>query len=64
MLAGVLTDVDAVATLMHQNGGLAIFDYATAAPYVKMDMNPLSSLAYKDAIVFSGHKLLGGPGGV
>ena len=49
--------------LLHTHGALAFFDYATAAPYVRIDMNPVTAtpLAYKDAIVFSGHKFLGGP---
>lgn len=67
-VTGICTAVDEVCVLLHQHGGLAVFDYATAAPYVKIDMNPvlhnnpLSALAYKDAIYFSGHKFLGGPG--
>jgi selenocysteine lyase/cysteine desulfurase len=35
-VSGVLTDVDAVSVAMHRAGGLAVFDYATAAPYVKV----------------------------
>ena len=59
--------MDSVAILMHKAGGVVIFDYATAAPYVKMDMNPViispdSPFVYKDAIIFSGHKFLGGIG--
>lgn len=66
-VTGILTDVDSVSILMHKAGGIVIFDYATAAPYVKIDMNPViisddSAYAYKDAIIFSGHKFLGGPG--
>jgi selenocysteine lyase/cysteine desulfurase len=66
-VTGILTDTDAVCELMHRAGGLAFFDYATAAPYVKVDMNPVSlgsnaPYVYKDAIVFSGHKFVGGPG--
>ena len=66
-VTGILTDTNAVSNLMHRAGGLAFFDYATAAPYVKMDMNPVSlgddaPYIYKDAIVFSGHKFVGGPG--
>ncbi len=67
-VTGVCTAVDDVSILLHQHHALAVFDYATAAPYVKIDMNPVlignphSSLAYKDAIYFSGHKFLGGPG--
>jgi selenocysteine lyase/cysteine desulfurase len=40
---------------------LIFWDYATAAPYVKIDMNP-SATAYKDAIFISTHKFIGGPG--
>jgi len=67
-VTGVCTAVDDVCILLHQHSALAVFDYATAAPYVKIDMNPVlignphSGLAYKDAIYFSGHKFLGGPG--
>eukprot|EP01032_Pedospumella_encystans_P022559 gene22559-25560_t len=67
-VTGVCTAVDDVSILLHQHHALAVFDYATAAPYVKIDMNPVlignphSGLAYKDAIYFSGHKFLGGPG--
>lgn len=70
-VSGIITDVDSVAIIMHKGGGLAFFDYATAAPYVRIDMNPVGSngisssdikFAYKDAIFFSGHKFLGGPG--
>lgn len=66
-VTGIMTDVNAVSILVHKAGGLVFFDYATAAPYVKMDMNPVimgedASYVYKDAIFFSGHKFIGGPG--
>jgi selenocysteine lyase/cysteine desulfurase/tRNA(Ile)-lysidine synthase TilS/MesJ len=67
-VTGVLTAVDDVSILMHRHGGIVVYDYATASPYVKMDMNPYITrkedqpYVYKDAIVFSGHKWLGGPG--
>jgi selenocysteine lyase/cysteine desulfurase len=59
-ITGILTDVDSVSALVHSYSGLIFWDYATAAPYVKIDMNP-SATAYKDAIFISTHKLLGGP---
>jgi selenocysteine lyase/cysteine desulfurase len=64
---GILTDVNAVSICMHRAGGLVVFDYATAAPYVKVDMNPVvmgenAPFVYKDAIFFSGHKFVGGVG--
>lgn len=66
-LTGVLTDVDSISTILHQNGALAVWDYATCAPYVAIDMNPVVSderrpFVYKDAVFFSGHKFIGGPG--
>jgi selenocysteine lyase/cysteine desulfurase len=66
-VTGIVTDVDAVSILLHRHGALAVWDYAAAAPYLPIDMNPLpdcedGELAYKDAIVFSPHKLPGGPG--
>ena len=39
-VTGILTDVKAVSRTLHRHGGLAFFDFATAAPYVKIDMNP------------------------
>ncbi|KAH9141845.1 hypothetical protein AeRB84_014021, partial [Aphanomyces euteiches] len=60
-VTGIVSDVNAIASLLHTHGALAFFDYASCAPYVDMDMNA-GSLSYKDAIFFSGHKFLGGPG--
>ncbi|XP_065884795.1 uncharacterized protein [Dysidea avara] len=64
-LTGVLTDTVAVTSTLHTYGCLAFWDYATAAPYVKMDMNPVTvsdkqDLGHKDAIFFSPHKFIGG----
>ena len=39
-VTGILTDTVAVAELCHKYGALSFWDYATAAPYLKMDMNP------------------------
>ncbi|KAF1779009.1 Pyridoxal phosphate-dependent transferase [Phytophthora cactorum] len=62
-LTGMLIDVDKVSTLLHKYGALACWDYATCAPYVDINMNPKDDpLAYKDAVFFSGHKFVGGPG--
>ncbi len=63
-VTGVLTDVNAVTALLHKFGALAVWDYATAGPYVQMDMNPPinddGDVLAKDAIIFSPHKFLGG----
>lgn len=62
-LTGALEDTDVITEILHRNGALAFWDYATAAPYVEIDMNPGSKMALKkDAVFISGHKCLGGPG--
>ncbi|UJR18096.1 hypothetical protein I4U23_004996 [Adineta vaga] len=59
-VTGIQTDVDAVSKLIHEYDGYAFWDYASAAPYVKIDMNSLNG-SHKDAIFISTHKFVGGP---
>jgi len=66
-VTGILSDVQAISILLHRHGALSFWDFAAAAPYVDIDMNPPASgpdahLAYKDAIFLSPHKFIGGPG--
>ena len=61
-VTGLRTDVDEVAALLHQYDALSFWDYAAAAPYVSIDMNPLNSACSKDAVFLSPHKFVGGPG--
>lgn len=60
-VSGIITDDIAVTELLHKHGALAFWDYASAAPYVDVDMNPHNrdSLS-KDAVFISPHKLVGG----
>lgn len=51
-----------IARIMHQNNGLCFVDFACGAPYLKIDMHPEAEECYLDAIFFSPHKFLGGPG--
>lgn len=51
-----------IAKLMHSEGGVCFVDFACAAPYVDIDMHPEDKDAYFDAIFFSPHKFLAGPG--
>ncbi|TDH72374.1 hypothetical protein CCR75_003158 [Bremia lactucae] len=60
--SGMLLDVDQISRILHQHGALACWDYDTCAPYVKIDMNPSDPLAFKDAILVSGHNFIGGQG--
>ncbi|XP_008201968.1 uncharacterized protein LOC100123495 isoform X2 [Nasonia vitripennis] len=64
-ITGVLADDVATTLLLRQHGALSIWDYTSAAPYVKMEMNPHlpgvgETTVHKDAIIFAGHKFIGG----
>ncbi|XP_006814971.1 uncharacterized protein LOC100377968 [Saccoglossus kowalevskii] len=64
-ITGILSDTIAITICLHKYGALAFWDYATAGPYVNIDMNPVAiscdqSLVYKDAIFLSPHKFVGG----
>ncbi|XP_014220716.1 uncharacterized protein LOC106648374 [Trichogramma pretiosum] len=64
-ITGVLADDVATTLLLRQYGALSIWDYTSAAPYVKMEMNPnlpgvVETSVHKDAIIFAGHKFIGG----
>ena len=61
-VTGILTDTAGISRLLHEHGALAFWDYAAAAPYVEIDMNPADELAYADAVFLSPHKFIGGPG--
>jgi selenocysteine lyase/cysteine desulfurase len=60
-VTGLKTHVYEVARILHKHGALACFDFAACAPYIDIDMNR-DSESYFDAIFFSPHKFLGGPG--
>jgi len=62
-VTGLLTPWHAIASRMHRAGGLCFVDFAASAPYVAIDMHPADQPdAGLDAIYFSPHKFLGGPG--
>jgi len=61
-VTGIKTDYYSIARLMHQNNGFCFVDFACSAPYVSIDMHPEDKEAYLDAVTFSPHKFLGGPG--
>jgi len=61
-VTGVEPPYHKLAGIMHEHGGLAFIDFAGSAPYVDIDMHPENKLEYLDAIFFSPHKFLGGPG--
>lgn len=61
-VTGVHTPYHEIAELMHENDGLCFVDFACSAPYVDINMHPINSKQSLDAIYFSPHKFLGGPG--
>ncbi|HKZ25177.1 MAG TPA: aminotransferase class V-fold PLP-dependent enzyme, partial [Acidimicrobiia bacterium] len=63
-VTGIVSDTEAIATVLHRHGALAFFDFAAAAPYLKIDMQTPAdgNMAYKDAVFISPHKFIGGPG--
>jgi selenocysteine lyase/cysteine desulfurase len=61
-VTGIQTPYHKIARLIHAHGGLCFVDFASAAPYVRMDMHPENADEDLDAIYFSMHKFLGGPG--
>ena len=61
-VTGIKTKYHDIAKLIHRYNGLCFVDFACCAPYVSIDMHPEEEDAYLDAIYFSPHKFLGGPG--
>ncbi|WP_075340949.1 aminotransferase class V-fold PLP-dependent enzyme [Tenacibaculum agarivorans] len=61
-VTGIKTDYHKVAALIHKYNGLCFVDFACSAPYVDINMYPDNEDEYLDAIFFSPHKFLGGPG--
>ncbi len=51
-----------LAEIMHQYNGYCFVDFAASAPYTEINMHPENKLQQLDAIFFSPHKFLGGPG--
>ena len=59
-VTGALTDAAAVSRMVQAAGGKVIWDYAGAASYITMQMQPAPDV-HVDALVFSPHKFVGGP---
>jgi hypothetical protein len=60
-VSGIVSDTEAIATVLHEHGALSFWDFAACAPYVEIEMNGPGT-SYKDALVISPHKFIGGPG--
>ncbi|MFV0591419.1 MAG: aminotransferase class V-fold PLP-dependent enzyme [Draconibacterium sp.] len=61
-VTGVRTPYQEMAKIMHEFGGVCFIDFAASAPYDEIDMHPEDPMEKLDAVMFSPHKFLGGPG--
>ncbi|MCH2448533.1 MAG: aminotransferase class V-fold PLP-dependent enzyme [Gracilimonas sp.] len=61
-VTGIKAPYHRLAEIMHEHGGYCFVDFAASAPYVDIDMHPKNKAERLDAIFFSPHKFLGGPG--
>ncbi len=62
-VTGIMTPYHDIAKIIHARGGWCFVDFACSAPYVQIDMHPAAQDGgHLDAIYFSPHKFLGGPG--
>ena len=61
-VTGVRTPYHEMAKIMHEHGGVCFIDFAASAPYDEINMHPEDLMEKLDAVMFSPHKFLGGPG--
>jgi selenocysteine lyase/cysteine desulfurase len=61
-VTGIRTPIYELARIMHEHGGVCFIDYAASAPYDEINMHPGDPMEKLDAVMFSPHKFLGGPG--
>jgi len=59
-VTGIQSDVQGITQILKQHSAIAVWDYAAGAPYMPIDMNRED--APLDAVFFSPHKFIGGPG--
>ncbi len=61
-VTGISTPYHEMASMIHEVNGLCFVDFACSAPYIDINMHPENEGEYLDAIYYSPHKFLGGPG--
>lgn len=61
-VTGIRTPYRQLAKIMHRHAGWCFVDFAASAPYDAICMHPKDPEERLDAIFFSPHKFLGGPG--
>jgi selenocysteine lyase/cysteine desulfurase len=61
-VTGIQTPYHEIAKMIHAYHGLCFVDFAASAPYIDIHMHPEEKDGDLDAVYFSPHKFLGGPG--
>ncbi|MCF8239837.1 MAG: aminotransferase class V-fold PLP-dependent enzyme [Melioribacteraceae bacterium] len=61
-VTGIITPYPEMAEIMHEYNRLCFIDFSASAAYVDINMHPENDKQSLDAIFFSPHKFLGGPG--
>lgn len=61
-VTGIFTPYHDMARMIHEYDGYCFVDFACSAPYIEICMRPDDPMEHLDAIYFSPHKFLGGPG--
>ena len=61
-VTGIDTPYYELARIMHEYNGFCFIDFAASAPYADINMHPEDPMEKLDAVLFSPHKFLGGPG--
>jgi len=60
-VSGIIAPIDDITQLLHKYGALSFWDFATAGPYLDINMtNEQNPLLSKDAVFISTHKFLSG----
>ncbi|MFC4319863.1 aminotransferase class V-fold PLP-dependent enzyme [Litchfieldia salsa] len=61
-VTGIMIPYHKIAKKMHEFNGYCFIDFSASAPYVDINMHPNDPAEKLDAVMFSPHKFLGGPG--
>lgn len=61
-VTGVVLPYHEMAKIVHAHGGRCFFDFSAGFPYLDINMHPADPAEALDAIFYSPHKCLGGPG--
>jgi selenocysteine lyase/cysteine desulfurase len=61
-VTGIITPYHEMTEIMHEFNRLCFIDFSASAAYVNINMHPENEKQALDAIFFSPHKFLGGPG--